>query len=278
MDCSEHIAPNGVLYLTAPTIACRHAFTTRIGGVSTGDQAGLNLSVRLDPDISHVAENYRRLGAATGIDTGRLARTKQVHGNVVRTVTGKDVWIPGAPVPYEADGLVTNEPGLALICYAADCVPVLLCDPSHGVIAAVHCGWRSSVGDILARAMEAMCALGAAPETTAAAIGPAVSRCCFEVGGEVVEAVDRYLHGDSAGLYSPEEGREGKFFLDLKGANARRLRQLGIPQGAIAVSDDCTSCLHDKYWSHRFTKRRRGNQGALIVLDDQTLSVNGAYE
>ena len=268
MDFSEHIAPNGVLYLTAPTIACRHACTTRIGGVSTGDQAGLNLSVRLDPDFSHVAENYRRLGAATGIDTGHMARTKQVHGNVVRTVTGADVHTLGTPVPYEADGLVTSEPGLALICFTADCVPVLLCDAEHGVIAAVHCGWRSSVADILEHAMDAMCALGAAPETTAAAIGPAISRCCFEVGSEVVEAVDRYLCGDSAGLYSAAEGKENKYFLDLKGANARRLRQLGVPERAIAVSDDCTYCLPGKYWSHRFTKGRRGNQGALIVLPE----------
>jgi len=267
MDFIEHIASNGVLYLTAPTIESRHAFTTRIGGVSTGDQAGLNLSVHLDPDFSHVAENYRRLAAATGIDTGRMARTKQVHGNVVRTVTGADAHVPGTPVPYEADGLVTNEPGLALICFTADCVPVLLCDHRRGVIAAVHCGWRSSVSDILARTLDAMCALGASPESVAAAIGPAISRCCFEVGGEVIDAVDRYLGGDSAGLWSAAEGRAGKYFLDLKGANARRLRQLGVPERAIAVSDDCTYCLPGKYWSHRYTKGKRGNQGAIIVIE-----------
>ncbi len=266
MVFTEHTAPNGVLYLTAPTIRCRHAFTTRLGGVSTGDQAGLNLSESRDTDVACVRENYRRLGEATGIDTARLARTKQVHGNAVRTVTGADIHVPGDPMPYEADGIVTNEPGLALLCFTADCVPVLLCDARHGVIAAVHCGWRSSVADILYHALDAMCALGAAPETTAAAVGPAISRCCFEVGGEVIEAADRYLHGDSAGLWNAAEGREGKYFLDLKGANARRLRQLGVPETSIAVSDDCTFCLHDKYWSHRYTHGRRGNQGALIVL------------
>ena len=266
MIFTEHKAPNGVVYQTAPTIACRHAFTTRIGGVSTGAQAGLNLSVNRDPELAHVLENYRLLGEATGIDTGRMAVTKQVHGDVVRTVTQTDRHTLGTPVPYEADGLVTNTPGLALICYTADCVPVLLCDKLHGVIAAVHCGWRSSVADILARALEAMAALGASPETTAAAIGPAISRCCFEVGGEVIEAVDAYLGGDSAGLYAPAEGREGKFLLDLKAANARRLTQLGVPAQAVAVSDECTFCLPEKYWSHRYTHGNRGNQGALIVL------------
>ena len=266
MDFTEHQAENGVRFLTAPTISCRHAFTTRIGGVSTGDQAGLNLSVTKDPVFAHVAENYRLLGEAVGIDTGHMARTKQVHGDVVRTVTSADVHVTGEPVPYEADGLVTNEPGLALICYTADCVPVLLCDARHGVIAAVHCGWRSSVADILARALEAMEALGAKAETVSAAIGPAISRCCFEVGGEVIDAVERYLGGETEGLYDPAADREGKFFLDLKGANARRLRQLGVPAEAVAVSDDCTFCLPEKYWSHRYTRGRRGNQGALIVL------------
>ena len=266
MTFTEHTAPNGVVYQTAPTIAARHAFTTRIGGVSTGDQAGLNLSVHRDGCFAAVAENYRRLGEATGIDTGHMAFTKQVHGNVLRTVTEADVHDLTTEVPYEADGLVTNVPGLALICFTADCVPVLLCDETRGVIAAVHCGWRSSVADILGRALEAMRALGAHPETTAAAIGPALSRCCFEVGGEVIEAAERYLQGDTAGLYAPAAGAEGKFFLDLKGANARRLIQLGLPESAIAVSDECTFCLPDKYWSHRYTKGRRGNQGALIVL------------
>ncbi len=266
VNFTEHTAPNGVLYLTAPTITLRHAFTTRVGGVSTGDQAGLNLSVHRDSDFAHVAENYRRLGEATGIDTALLARTKQVHGNTVRTVTAADVLDLSLEVPYEADGLVTNTPGLALICYTADCVPVLLADETHQVIAAVHCGWRSSVSDILRVALEAMAALGAAPETTAAAVGPAISRCCFEVGGEVIEAVDRYLGGDSAGLYGAVEGREGKYLLDLKAANARRLTQLGVPETSIAVYGDCTFCLPEKYWSHRYTKGRRGNQGAIIVL------------
>jgi len=266
MDFTEHKAPNGVLYLTAPTISLRHAFTTRLGGVSTGDQAGLNLSSNRDPVFAHVAENYRRLGEATGIDTARMAVTKQVHGRVVRTVTDADVHIMGAPVPYEADGLVTNVPGLAIICYTADCVPVLLADETHGVIAAVHCGWRSSVADILRVALDAMRELGAESASTAAAIGPAISRCCFEVGGEVVEAVESYLGGDAADLYAPAEGREGKYFLDLKAANARRLTQLGVPESSIAVSGDCTFCLPEKYWSHRYTKGRRGNQGAIIVL------------
>lgn len=266
MTFTEHRHANGVVYLTAPTVAARHGFTTRLGGVSRGALASLNLAMSRDPEPEAVRENYRRLGEATGIDTAHMAFTRQVHGVEVRTVTDADAHTLGTPVPYAADGLVTNVPGLALICFTADCVPVLLCDAENGVVAAVHCGWRSSVQDILGAAVQKMCALGAQPDRTAAAIGPAISRCCFEVGEEVVGAAAHWLGGDLNGLCAPREGVPGKYLLDLKGANARRLMQLGLRAERIAVSDDCTFCLPQKYWSHRYTHGDRGAQGALIVL------------
>ena len=143
---------------------------------------------------------------------------------------------------------------------------MLLCDDTHGVVGAVHCGWRSSVADILGNAVEKMCGLGASAETISAAIGPAISKCCFEVGQEVIDAAERWLQGNTAGLYEPEAGTEEKFLLDLKGANARRLLQLGLRPEHIAISDECTMCAHEKYWSHRYTNGQRGSQGALIVL------------
>lgn len=255
-----------LVYLTAPTIAARHAFTTRSGGVSQGDYASLNLRVHCDDSPEHVRENYRRLGLATGIDTGHMAFTRQVHGNCVRVATEADVHRLGTPVPYEADGLVTNVPGLALICFTADCVPVLLCDAGAGVVAAVHCGWRSSVADILGVAVETMCGLGAEPARICAAIGPAISGCCFQVGKEVIDAAAAYLGGALDGLYRPDGSRADKYYLDLKGANARRLEQLGLSAANIAVSDACTVCDHETFWSHRYTGGRRGAQGALIVL------------
>lgn len=257
---------NGVVFMTAPNIPLRHGFTTRLGGVSQGYLSSLNLGSNRGDDIQRVIENYHRLGAATGIDVERMAFTKQVHGTVVRTVTEADIHVLGTPMSYEADGVISNTPGLALICFTADCVPVLLCDGEKGVAGAVHCGWRSSVGDILKNAVEGMEALGARREKIAAAIGPAIGFCCFEVGEEVVEAARSYLGGDLEGLYRKNPAAEGKYFLDLRGANARRLRQLGLDPGNIAVSEECTVCLHDKYWSHRWTKGRRGSQGALIQL------------
>ena len=260
---------NGLVYLTAPTIPVRHAFTTRLGGVSTGALASLNLGTKRGDDPAAVRENYRLLGEATGIDTAHMAFTRQVHGAEVRTVTHRDAHTLFTDVPYEADGLVTSERGLALICFTADCVPVLLCDAVHGVIAAVHCGWRSSVADILGCAVEKMGALGAEPTAITAAIGPAIGPCCFEVGGEVVEAAQTLLGGPCPALWRAEEGKAGKYLLDLKGVNRLRLLQLGLREENIAVSGACTMCSSETFWSHRKTQGRRGTQGALIVLDEK---------
>ncbi len=256
-----------VRFMTAPTISARHAFTTRFGGVSEGIYASMNLGTGRGDSDERIRENYRLLGEATGIDVSTMAFTKQVHRTDVRIATMADVHELFTEVPYEADGIVTAVPGLALICFTADCVPVLLHDPVNSVIGAVHCGWRSSVGDILGKAVRAMGSLGARPEHIHAAIGPAISFCCFQVGAEVIEAAREYLGGDIDGLYRADPKAEGKFLLDLKACNARRLVQLGLREENIAVSDECTKCSHDKYWSHRHTGGQRGSQGALIVID-----------
>ena len=169
------------------------------------------------------------------------------------------------PVPYEADGIVTNVKGLPILCMVADCVPVLLWDGEHGVAGAIHCGWRSSVTDILKNALEQMGTLGAEPACTRAAIGPSIGACCFETDDDVPQAIQTYLSGDTAGLFTRRP--DGKTLVDLRAANARRLLQLGLDPEHIDISHECTMCSHDKYWSHRYTKGRRGSQGAVIVLD-----------
>ena len=265
MTLSEHRHPNGVVFQTAPVIPYPHGFSTRFGGVSTGRLAALNLGEHRGDDPERVRENYRRFGEAAGFDPARMVFTRQVHETTVRTVTGADRHTLMTEVPYAADGIVTAEPGLALVCFTADCVPVLLADAAHGVVAAVHCGWRSSVGDILKNTLDAMAALGAAPSDTTAAIGPSIGFCCFEVGPEVVEAAEAYLGGDTAGLVRQGE-QPGKYYLDLRGANARRLVQLGLDPAHIAVSDECTMCRPDKYWSHRVVGQQRGSMAAAIMI------------
>ena len=246
-------------------IPARHAFTTRYGGVSRGEFASLNLGSNRGDDPAAVRENYRRVCALMGAGIDDCAVTKQVHGSEVRVVTKADRHVCMSTVPYEADGLVTNERGLPIMCFVADCVPALLCDGENSVIAAVHCGWRSSVADILGETVKKMCALGAKPESIHAAMGAAIGRCCFETDDDVPEAVEKYLGGETEGLF--DRRADGKTMVDLRAANARRLIQLGLKAENIDISRECTMCSHEKYWSHRYTKGRRGSQAAAIVLD-----------
>ena len=264
MSFTEH-NQDGLIYMSSDQITARHAFTTRYGGVSQGDFASLNLGANRGDDPAAVRENYRRLCALMGVGIDDVAVTKQVHGNLVRIVTEKDRHVCMGAVPYEADGIVTKVKGLPILCMVADCVPVLLWDGEHGVAGAIHCGWRSSVTDTLKNALEQMRSLGAEPACVHAAIGPSIGACCFETDDDVPQAIEAYLSGNTEGLFTRRP--DGKTLVDLRAANARRLVQLGLNPEHIDISHECTMCSHDKYWSHRYTKGRRGSQGAVIVLD-----------
>ena len=255
------------LPLTRSTlIPLPHAFSTRRGGVSEGAFASLNFRSGAGDSDENIAENMTRLMAAFGRHRDDCAVTHQVHGANVRIVSSADRHPCGGKVPYDADGIGTVEAGLPLACFTADCVPVLLCDPVRKVIGAIHCGWRSSAADILGSALAKMQALGADPKSLLAAIGPALGPCCFETHRDVPDAVDVWLGADAEGIYREIGG--GKYLVDLKEANARRLLQLGLQREQIDISPECTCCSHDSYWSHRYTKGNRGLQCAVIMLED----------
>ena len=256
---------NGLIYMRSDVIGAKHAFTTRFGGVSGGEFAALNLGSNRGDEPEAVRENFRRVCALFGVDENGACVTNQVHKNEVRIVTAADKHACLGPVPYEADGIVTAEKGLPLFCFTADCVPALLLDPENMVAGAIHCGWRSSAADILRIAVEQMEGLGAQRTEIRAAMGPAIGRCCFETDDDVPLALTAYLRGDTEGLFVKRE--DGKTLVDLRLANKRRLLQLGLREEHIDLSDECTVCSHEKYWSHRYTKGNRGSQAACIVLE-----------
>ena len=261
---------NGVTFLAADGFhaagGVAHGFSTRLGGVSEGVFASLNLGSTRGDDPACVKENYRRFCAAIGADINGVVMSNQVHGTCIRTVTPADVKADlYDPEGYEVDGLITDVPGLALTIFSADCIPVLLYDPVRRVIAAVHAGWRGTAGDIAGKAAEKMQQdYGSEPSHILAAIGPGISACCFETHADVPDAMTAAL-GSVVEPYVKDWGA-GKFKVDLKGINAALLARAGLEPAHIEVSDQCTACLPHKYWSHRVTGGARGSQAAMIQL------------
>ena len=177
----KHTTTEGLVYLTSSVIPAVHAFSTRLGGVSRNGFETFNIGGNRGDDPEAVRENYRRWCRIFAAGENDCCVTNQVHGNYVRRVTATDRHVCMTPEPVEADGLVTAEKNLPVFCFTADCVPVLLCDREQKAAAAVHCGWRSSVRDILANAVHEMEASGVKAENICAALGPSIGKCCFEV-------------------------------------------------------------------------------------------------
>lgn len=249
----------------------RHGFSSRMGGLSRG-WCGANFSYSRDPQHPHWVDfNYHRFARAIGLDgLTAAAFTNQVHGNVVRIVTDADRHLPSDPPGPECDGIVSATPGLTLFCFTADCAPVLLYDPAARVAGSIHCGWRSTVQDILRNAVGAMVSLGAEPGRISASVGPAIGPCCFETGTDVPEAVEKLLGVKAAREYISKGARPGKFMVDLPGVVAERLIQLGVPRDRIDICRDCTKCNGEDYlWSERYSREHntwRGSSAAAIQV------------
>lgn len=251
-------------YLTAEGITVPHCFTTRHGGVSTGSQSSLNLAVGRGDSMENVEKNLHILGNALGFDPEKLVMTMQIHSDLVRVVTEQDCnGLCHRNYP-QCDALVTNTPGVALLVFTADCTPLLFHDPVTGAVGAAHAGWRGTAQAIGARVVEAMAEhFGAEPENIRAAIGPNIGLCHFETDADVPEAMLR-AYGEEVREYIRENGE--KYFLDLKAINALSLRRAGVKH--IEISDACTMCQPNRFWSHRVTKGDRGSQGAIIVCGE----------
>jgi hypothetical protein len=254
---------SNVIYMTSQNIGAAHAFTTRFGGKSSGIFESLNLGFRTGDDIANVRKNYDLICNTLGIAVDSIVCSNQVHGTFIRVATRDDRGGLFTPTAHQADGLLTNEPGVALMVFTADCVPILLYDPVKRVIGAVHAGWRGTAADIAGAAISKMTnEFDCSPADISAAIGPCISKCCYETDPDVAEA----LRGISVEIADKcVTGRGSKYMVDLKDANRLLLEQAGVCD--IAVSDECTACRSDKYWSHRQTKGQRGSQGAIISIN-----------
>lgn len=248
-------------YLISDCIGAGHCFSTRLGGVSEGYLSELNLGMHRGDSDENVRENFRILGQAVGFEPEDLVMNHQIHSDIVRVVSRADCRGLDHHQCPQADGLITNEPGLALVAFTADCTPILLWDPVTGAVGAVHAGWRGTVADIAGKAIKAMAdAYDCKPENIRAAIGPNIGKCCFETDSDVPRAVLDIM-GKAGEPFIRQTGE--KYRVDLKGVNAALLRRAGVEQ--VDISRECTACRPDRFWSHRMTRGQRGSQAAIIV-------------
>ncbi len=245
----------------------KHAFFTRLGGVSDGEFGSLNFAVgngEIKDSESNVFENHRIAAELFGADVSDICRSVQTHTTVVETVDGADRGrgLTKEPFDHGVDGLVTREKGLLLSVRTADCVPVLLCDPEKGICAAVHAGWRGTVGGITKNAVEKMVSLGARSEKILAAIGPCIGKECYEVGRELYDEFSS-VSSDYSEFFEP---KGEKYMLDLNLANIKILTEAGILPENISVADLCTKCNEAHFFSHRRQGAVRGTMSAMIEV------------
>lgn len=256
---------NSLEYITCDHFSggVSHCFSTRLGGVSEGYLSSLNLGIHRGDLPKNVLENYRILGKSLGFSLQDIVFTRQLHTDVVEKVTKKNKG-EGLfrPVVTARDGLICDEPGVALTIFTADCTPILFYDPVRRAVGGAHAGWRGTASGIAKNTVDAMVReYGCDPKNIIAAIGPCISRCCFETHSDVPEAMLASMGPEAESAITP---KGEKFLVDLKVLNAIWLRRAGVTQ--IEICKDCTACQPQRFWSHRITRGQRGSLANIIML------------
>lgn len=263
---------DGVGFLTFPSLSeldfVNHAFSTRIGGVSTGEFKSMNLNFKRGDDPEKVTENYQIFCQAAGFDYRTLVSSSQDHNTNVRFVTKNDCGI-GIFREHDmpsVDALITNEPDVTLVTHYADCTPLLFADPEKKVIALAHAGWRGTVGKIGEITVEAMQEkYGCDPTDIIAVVGPAIGQCCYEVDTPVYEQFASLTELKPA--YFTKSLGHGKYLVDLKETNRRMLLEAGLLSINITISDVCTRCNSGLLYSHRASGGKRGGLIAMMRIN-----------
>ena len=237
----------GVRWLEAELPAARAAFSTRLGGVSHEPYDALNVAIMTGDERDDVRENRLRLAAALGREPDGVVMGRQVHGAELREHAERQeprVYADVVKSPDEVDAHATADPGLTPLVMVADCLPVALDGP--GGVAMAHCGWRGLAAGVVARAATAV-------DAEAAAVGPGIGPCCYEVGDEVLT--------EFADLDGVADGR----MLDLSAVARALLERAGVE--ATEISGLCTKCNPDLFYSHRRDGGRTGRQAGLVWMD-----------
>ena len=245
-------------------------FSTRIGGVSKEHLASMNLSFSRGDIRENVMTNHKRFSLAVGYDYTKLVFSDQVHDVKIHKVTKDDI---GKGIIRESDivgidGLVTDVPGIPLITFYADCVPLYFYDPVMKVVALVHSGWKGTVGHIGSVMVEYMGKeYGSKPGDIVCAIGPSICMDCYEVSEDVAEAFKEAYSKEQFDSMIYNKGN-GKYQLNLHEACYYNFVNAGVKEENIALPDLCTCCNSNILFSHRASKGMRGNLGAVIMIKE----------
>lgn len=258
---------NGIKFLTIPSFTERgffkHCFTTRVGGVSPGVFASLNLSMTREENAANKEENYRRVCGALGVHYESLTLVNYAHGNGVHTASADDA---GKGVTRTSDfaacdALLIDGPSVTAVTLHADCTPVFLADKTGKVAGVGHAGWKGVLSGLAVNMVNEAVGRGCVREDILVGIGPHIMDCCFEVQDDVAQPFRTKFGG--AALAE----RDGKTFISLQNALLIQLSDAGIPEDNISLANMCTHCNGDLFYSHRRDKGKTGAMGSFIAID-----------
>ena len=259
------------MFLKSSILRSPHAFSTRVGGVSTNEHTkSLNLAFGRGDSDEIVLENLKIFADAVGFEPERVISLPQIHSDIIYKV-GEENCGEGyfkTENIREGDGYITNQKGILLGVKAADCVPILFEAEKDGkivAVGAVHAGWRGSVAKIAPKCVEMLCReYRVTPENIRIAIGPCIHKCCYEVGEDFLQSVSDALCREVAEKFVMREG--DRLVCDLVGLNRHLLLDCGILPLNIDVIDECTCCNPEKFFSHRYSKGNRGTMLNVIYM------------
>ncbi len=269
-EAFEVVKKDGVVFLSIPSFErtglVKHCFTTRIGGVSQGIYNSLNTSLDKEDSEENVRRNLELVCSVVDIDYTKLVLSDQTHEDNIRVVTEADIGkgITIASDILNTDGLMTNIPGIPLITFYADCVPLFFLDTKQRAIAVTHSGWKGTVLKIGAKTIKQMAEVyGTKPEDCLVGIGPSIEMDCFEVGPEVAQEF-RDAFDNWTEFIKPFG--DDKLKIDLWKVNKLMLMKAGVPEENITISGYCTKCNEDLLFSYRRDKGRTGSLSAIMEL------------
>lgn len=265
----RRIEKNGIVYFESTLLKSRHGFSTRIGGFSAlPHTSSLNLAFGRGDERETVLKNLDFFADALGVDAKKVISVPQIHSAEVKTVTHSDAGAGYYLAPaFECDGYVTSENDLPIGIKTADCVPILIegrnASDEVVAVAAVHAGWRGTAARIVKNAIDSLISLGVERENIYVAIGACIDVCCYEVGIDFVNEIKNKLGQNYENKFIIRK-ENGSYFANLKGMNLEILNECGIPKSNIDVSEKCTCCDADLFYSHRHQKGIRGAMLSLI--------------